>query len=198
MYTLHPLWTYDFMWKEKMLYSLYASYCINQASGAAWSQVKPYKPDIHARKTERSGLWDSHRWQVCIYTPQDGWFFWTNQKHRESKLFIPYFGQEDVFQMTPFPNLLCGISWESDTVGVWRAKMYVFCFTYVYRWHLGDCQHQCMPTSRGFDHQYGIMQGAGDYYLHDHSKGFYVYYSITTTTTIVTAIKHIHCTVKSV
>ena len=38
------------------------------------------------------------------------------------------------------------------------------------KWHLGFCQDQCMPKNRGFDHQYGLMHGSGDYYLHSNQN----------------------------
>ena len=34
------------------------------------------------------------------------------------------------------------------------------------KWHLGEFQPQYMPTHRGFDHQYGHMFGALDYFTH--------------------------------
>ncbi len=34
------------------------------------------------------------------------------------------------------------------------------------KWHLGEFQAQYMPTRRGFDHQYGHMFGALDYFTH--------------------------------
>jgi arylsulfatase A-like enzyme len=34
------------------------------------------------------------------------------------------------------------------------------------KWHLGEFQPACLPTARGFDHQYGHYFGALDYFTH--------------------------------
>ena len=34
------------------------------------------------------------------------------------------------------------------------------------KWHLGCCSPEYLPTSRGFDHQYGCYTGAIDYFKH--------------------------------
>jgi arylsulfatase A-like enzyme len=39
------------------------------------------------------------------------------------------------------------------------------------KWHLGHLDHSCLPTSRGFDHQYGHYNGALDYFTHIRDKG---------------------------
>ena len=43
------------------------------------------------------------------------------------------------------------------------------------KWHLGEFQPEYMPTRRGFDHQYGHMFGALDYFTHirDGKKDWY-------------------------
>lgn len=40
------------------------------------------------------------------------------------------------------------------------------------KWHLGDFQRAYLPTSRGFDHQYGHYCGAIDYFTHERDGGF--------------------------
>ena len=39
------------------------------------------------------------------------------------------------------------------------------------KWHLGHLDHRYLPTSRGFDHQYGHYIGALDYFTHIRDKG---------------------------
>lgn len=39
------------------------------------------------------------------------------------------------------------------------------------KWHLGHVSSQYLPTSRGFDHQYGHYNGALDYFTHIRDKG---------------------------
>jgi len=39
------------------------------------------------------------------------------------------------------------------------------------KWHLGHLDHRYLPTSRGFDHQYGHYNGALDYFTHIRDKG---------------------------
>ncbi|MCF7974159.1 MAG: arylsulfatase [Phycisphaerae bacterium] len=39
------------------------------------------------------------------------------------------------------------------------------------KWHLGHLDHSYLPTSRGFDHQYGHYNGALDYFTHIRDKG---------------------------
>ena len=39
------------------------------------------------------------------------------------------------------------------------------------KWHLGHLSSQYLPTSRGFDHQYGHYNGALDYFTHIRDKG---------------------------
>ena len=34
------------------------------------------------------------------------------------------------------------------------------------KWHLGEFEPAYLPTHRGFDHQYGLWYGAGDYFTH--------------------------------
>ena len=40
------------------------------------------------------------------------------------------------------------------------------------KWHLGHFQRAYLPTSRGFNHQYGHYNGALDYFTHDRDGGF--------------------------
>ncbi len=40
------------------------------------------------------------------------------------------------------------------------------------KWHLGQAERAYLPTSRGFDHQYGHYSGAIDYFTHDRDGGF--------------------------
>jgi len=40
------------------------------------------------------------------------------------------------------------------------------------KWHLGHFQRIYLPTSRGFNHQYGHYNGALDYFTHDRDGGF--------------------------
>jgi len=40
------------------------------------------------------------------------------------------------------------------------------------KWHLGHFQRAYLPTSRGFDHQYGHYNGAIDYFTHVRDGGF--------------------------
>lgn len=40
------------------------------------------------------------------------------------------------------------------------------------KWHLGHATREQLPTSRGFDHQYGHYNGAVDYYSHMRDGGF--------------------------
>ena len=40
------------------------------------------------------------------------------------------------------------------------------------KWHLGCFQRAYLPTSRGFEHQYGHYSGAIDYFKHDRDGGF--------------------------
>jgi len=40
------------------------------------------------------------------------------------------------------------------------------------KWHLGDFDRAYLPTSRGFDHQYGHYCGAIDYFTHERDGGF--------------------------
>jgi arylsulfatase A-like enzyme len=40
------------------------------------------------------------------------------------------------------------------------------------KWHLGNFERAYLPTSRGFDHQYGHYCGAIDYFKHDRDGGF--------------------------
>ena len=40
------------------------------------------------------------------------------------------------------------------------------------KWHLGNYERAYLPTSRGFDHQYGHYCGAIDYFKHDRDGGF--------------------------
>jgi len=40
------------------------------------------------------------------------------------------------------------------------------------KWHLGNFQRAYLPTSRGFDHQYGHYCGAIDYFKHERDGGF--------------------------
>jgi arylsulfatase A-like enzyme len=40
------------------------------------------------------------------------------------------------------------------------------------KWHLGHFQRAYLPTSRGFDHQYGHYNGAIDYFEHTRDGGF--------------------------
>ena len=40
------------------------------------------------------------------------------------------------------------------------------------KWHLGNCERAYLPTSRGFDHQYGHYCGAIDYFKHVRDGGF--------------------------
>ena len=40
------------------------------------------------------------------------------------------------------------------------------------KWHLGCYQRAYLPTSRGFDHQYGHYSGAIDYFTHERDGGF--------------------------
>jgi arylsulfatase A-like enzyme len=40
------------------------------------------------------------------------------------------------------------------------------------KWHLGDFERAYLPTSRGFDHQYGHYCGAIDYFTHVRDGGF--------------------------
>lgn len=40
------------------------------------------------------------------------------------------------------------------------------------KWHLGQFEPAYLPTSRGFDHQYGHYCGAIDYFKHDRDGGF--------------------------
>jgi len=39
------------------------------------------------------------------------------------------------------------------------------------KWHLGHLNSKYLPTSRGFDHQYGHYNGALDYFTHIRDKG---------------------------
>jgi arylsulfatase A-like enzyme len=39
------------------------------------------------------------------------------------------------------------------------------------KWHLGHLDHRYLPTSRGFDHQYGHYNGALDYFTHIRDQG---------------------------
>lgn len=40
------------------------------------------------------------------------------------------------------------------------------------KWHLGHISREYLPTSRGFDHQYGHYNGALDYNTHERNGGF--------------------------
>ena len=40
------------------------------------------------------------------------------------------------------------------------------------KWHLGNYERAYLPTSRGFDHQYGHYCGAIDYFKHERDGGF--------------------------
>lgn len=40
------------------------------------------------------------------------------------------------------------------------------------KWHLGHFQRAYLPTSRGFNHQYGHYNGALDYFTHDRDGGY--------------------------
>ncbi len=40
------------------------------------------------------------------------------------------------------------------------------------KWHLGNHERAYLPTSRGFDHQYGHYCGALDYFTHERDGGF--------------------------
>ena len=40
------------------------------------------------------------------------------------------------------------------------------------KWHLGCYERPYLPTSRGFDHQYGHYSGAIDYFTHERDGGF--------------------------
>ncbi len=40
------------------------------------------------------------------------------------------------------------------------------------KWHLGDFERAYLPTSRGFEHQYGHYCGAIDYFTHERDGGF--------------------------
>jgi len=40
------------------------------------------------------------------------------------------------------------------------------------KWHLGHFAPECLPTRRGFDHQYGQYNGAIDYFTHVRDGGF--------------------------
>ena len=40
------------------------------------------------------------------------------------------------------------------------------------KWHLGNFERAYLPTSRGFDHQYGHYCGAIDYFTHERDGGF--------------------------
>ncbi len=40
------------------------------------------------------------------------------------------------------------------------------------KWHLGHARGEQLPTSRGFDHQYGHYNGALDYFTHERDGGF--------------------------
>lgn len=40
------------------------------------------------------------------------------------------------------------------------------------KWHLGNFERACLPTARGFDHQYGHYCGAIDYFTHERDGGF--------------------------
>ena len=38
------------------------------------------------------------------------------------------------------------------------------CFFADFRWHLGSCTSECLPTRRGFDEFKGIIEGQADYF----------------------------------
>ena len=40
------------------------------------------------------------------------------------------------------------------------------------KWHLGLCKKAYWPTSRGFDHFNGFLEGTGDYYTHNFLNGY--------------------------
>lgn len=40
------------------------------------------------------------------------------------------------------------------------------------KWHLGHHSRACLPTKRGFDHQYGHYCGQIDYFTHERQEGF--------------------------
>ena len=40
------------------------------------------------------------------------------------------------------------------------------------KWHLGFCNQEYLPTSRGFDHHYGFWNGAQDYFSHIVQHGY--------------------------
>ena len=73
--------------------------------------------------------------------------------------------QEDVIHPLTRGGLLTNLTTLADEL---RSEGYS---THaVGKWHLGSCNEDFLPTSRGFDHHYGYWLGAEDYYQHTRSQ----------------------------
>lgn len=59
---------------------------------------------------------------------------------------------------TTLPELLKGLGYVTHGIG---------------KWHLGHWKRDLIPTSRGFDHWYGFLQGSQNHYNHTDARGGY-------------------------